>query len=192
MALPANAMRRREESPNGNLALVDAAGRLKRVPRKGWIRKLGIERPESVADHSYRTALMAMLYSDQRGLDTARVLKMALLHDLPEAIVGDSIPGERTRSQKLRLESVAMKRILATLPQEQRREYQRIWSEFNRGLTGEARLVRQVDKLEMAIQAHEYGRGRHLGGTAEFIQSARETVSDLDLLAMLLRVAEKD
>jgi len=185
-------MRRSEDTSAGYLEMLRTAGRLKSVPRKGWVKKLGIEQPESVADHSYRTALMAMLYSDLRGLDTARVLRMALLHDLPEGVVGDTIPGERTRREKLRLESAAMKRILAALPREQRERYYGIWREFNRGATREAMLVREVDKLEMAVQAREYGRTLHGTGTQEFIQSARESIADPDLLALLRRVLGKD
>jgi putative hydrolases of HD superfamily len=148
--------------------------------------------PESVADHSYRTALMAMVYSDARGLDTARVLKMALIHDLPEAIVGDSIPGERTKKRKLKLESTAMKEILEKMPPAQRREYGMIWQEFNSGESEEALLVRQVDKLEMAVQASEY-RSAHQGpGTEEFIESARAGIRDPDLLALLRLVSERD
>ena len=64
------------------------SGRLKAERRRGWVKKLGLNNPESVADHSYRTALMAMVISDSRGLDTVKAVRLALLHDLPEAIVG--------------------------------------------------------------------------------------------------------
>ena len=58
---------------------------LKKVQRKGWHDKVGITHPESVADHSYGTAIMAMIFSDNSGsLNTERIMKMALLHDLAE------------------------------------------------------------------------------------------------------------
>jgi putative hydrolase of HD superfamily len=171
------------------LELFTVAGRLKSELRRGWVRKLGMERPESVADHSYRTALIAMVYSDLRGLDTVKVLRMALLHDLAEAIVGDSMPGERARTEKLRMESAAMRRTLAGLPRATRACYWNAWREFNHGTTPEARLVRQVDKLEMALQAGEYGKGRLRDRTREFFDSARAQVSDEDLLGVLRLVA---
>jgi putative hydrolase of HD superfamily len=174
------------------LELFNAAGRLKNERRKGWVRKLGMEHPESVADHSYRTALVAMVYSDLHGLDTAKVLKMAVIHDLPEAIVGDSIPGERTKRQKSMLESAAMKKILGGMPARQRIEYWGIWLEFNIGRSEEARLVRQVDKLEMAMQAAEYGRAHKGLGTEEFIESARAAIEDEDLVALLGLVSRTD
>jgi len=148
--------------------------------------------PESVADHSYRTALMAMVYSDIRGLDTPKVLKMALIHDLPEALVGDTIPGERTGRQKQALESAAMRKILAGMPSEIRSEYWRLWLEFTRGRTGEARLVRQIDKLEMAVQAFEYGRGRPSAGTEEFMETAMASIRDDDLRGLLELVARTE
>ncbi len=167
------------------LGFFKTAGRLKDEPRRGWILKLGVGNPESVADHTCRTALMAMVYSDLRGLDTERVLKMALIHDLPEALVGDSIPGERTRRQKLTLESAAMKKILVVLPPERRKEYWAIWLEFTHGESEEARLVRQVDKLEMAVQASEYSPSRADPTTEEFMKTARASLTDDDLLELL-------
>src|SRR5207245_11486221 len=64
---------------------------LKKVPRKGWKQKVGIEHPESVADHSYGTAIMSMVFSDTIGLNTEKIIRMALLHDLAEFISRDFI-----------------------------------------------------------------------------------------------------
>ena len=89
---------------------------LKRVLRKGWKSKVGIEHPESVADHTYSTALMAMVFSDIHGLDTEKILKMALLHDLAESITGDFMPEEISKENKETAENEAIKEILAKLP----------------------------------------------------------------------------
>jgi len=181
----------RAARPVGLLELFTVAGRLKGEFRRGWVHKLGMKSPESVADHSYRTALMSMVYSDLRGLDTTKVLRMALLHDLAEAVVGDSMPGERTKAEKLRMESAAMRGILAVLPRPTRVGYWTAWREFNRGTTPEARLVRQVDKLEMALQAGEYCKGRLRNRALEFFDSARAQVSDEDLLGVLRLIASE-
>jgi putative hydrolase of HD superfamily len=71
------------------------------------------------------------------------------------------------------------------MPPEVRGEYWRTWLEFIQGKTREAKLVRQVDKLEMAVQAFEYGRGRSAPGTEEFMETARVYIRDDDLLALL-------
>ncbi len=87
---------------------------LKKVPRKGWISKVGIEHPESVADHSYGTAIMAMVLSDSQKLNTEKILKMALLHDLAESITGDFMPDEISKENKKISEEEVMKEIFSS------------------------------------------------------------------------------
>ena len=69
---------------------------LKTVKRKGWIIKSKVKEVESVAEHSYAATSIAMIISDLVGLNTEKVMKMMLIHDLPEGIIGDVIPGENT------------------------------------------------------------------------------------------------
>ena len=165
------------------------SGRLKAELRRGWVQKLGMEHPESVADHSFRTALLAMVISDLRGLDTGKAMRLALLHDVPEAIVGDATPEERSGPRKTAAETKAMEEILSELPKEIRAIYSSAWREYVEGKSEEARLVRQLDKIEMAIQAWEYANG--LGDPSlakEFWASARSRVSDEALLELLEQV----
>ena len=74
---------------------------LKNVPRQGWKEKLEIINPESVAEHSYSTAVISMILSDLEGLNTEKIIKMALLHDLAESIIGDIIPDNIAKNEKL-------------------------------------------------------------------------------------------
>ena len=101
---------------------------LKKTPRKGWKEKIGIIHPESVADHSFSTAIMAMVFSDLKKLDTTKMLKMALLHDLSESITGDFTPDEISKENKREIENQTMKEILSRLPSEIAAEYENIWS----------------------------------------------------------------
>jgi putative hydrolases of HD superfamily len=165
------------------------SGRLKAEMRRGWVKKLGMTRAESVADHSYRTALITLIFSDSRGLDTGKALRLALLHDLPEAIVGDAMPEERSGKRKTEMETKAMKELLSELPEQERALYLEAWEEFIDGKTAEARLVRQADKLEMAIQAWEYANERGDPSLAkEFWASAMAQVEDAALLEILRQV----
>ena len=161
------------------------SGRLKSEPRRGWVVKLGMEHPESVADHSYRVALMTMVYSDARSLDTEKAVRMAMLHDLAEAVVGDSIPGERKPAEKRKLESKGMRKILNELPERLSRTYYDSWLEYEEGDSPEARLVRQLDKVEMAVQASEYREEDPANDVREFLQSARRRVSDPELVKLV-------
>jgi len=71
--------------------LAAAAGSLKEVRRKGWVDR-GVPDAESVADHSYRVALLAWALARTRGLDAERAMLIGLVHDLAEAEVGDETP----------------------------------------------------------------------------------------------------
>ena len=176
------------EEARGLAGLMGRAVSLKGVPRQGWIDKAGIARPESVADHSYGTALASMAAGDALGLDTLRMVRMALLHDLAESVTGDIVPGAMPGGEKARAERAAMEDILAALPGRLREEYGAAWSEFEEGRTAEASMVRELDKIEMAAQAAAYaggGGGGQAGGLAEIAESAARAVSSAAGAALL-------
>jgi len=129
---------------------------LKNVQRKGWMHKLEIKNPESVADHSYSMALMAMILSELQKLNTKKIIEMTLLHDLVESVVGDFTPEEISKQKKLELENTAMEKILKILPENIIEVFQKIWSEFQLGDSEEAIFVHEMDKLEMVFQAKYY------------------------------------
>lgn len=142
------------------LRLVREAGALKNLRRSGWLLR-GVRGAESIADHSYRVTLLSMLLADDllkagESLDAGRVLRMAVLHELGEARLGD-IPYTAGRwlgeSVKDQAEDRAVRDLLAPLGDP---GYEALWREFSAGTTREARLVRAADKLEMIIQAWEY------------------------------------
>ena len=67
---------------------------LKYIKRAGWISKVKIVNPESVADHTFSMCAVSMILSDILRLDTERVMKMVILHDMAESIIGDYMPGQ--------------------------------------------------------------------------------------------------
>ena len=69
------------------------SSRLKEVERKGW-KKLGLKRVESVADHSFALALISLFEAERRKYDPGVVMKLALIHDLEEAITGNLTPAD--------------------------------------------------------------------------------------------------
>lgn len=175
-------MRGTRESTDSLRELFELAGGLKSTRRSGWAERLGLEGAESVAEHTYATAFIATVYSDIMGLDTARVARMALLHDLAESITGDITPGSLPEGQKESAERAAMGSILGLLPEGARGAYSGAWAEYLEGKTREASLVRQADKLEMAMQARRYARAGDIG---PFMRTARGAVSDPELVEML-------
>ncbi len=122
-----------------------------------------------------------MVLSDMTGLDTRKVMKMILLHDLAESIVGDYMPGEISSSKKNAKEDRAMKKILSCLPAKLRSEYGRIWKEYQQDRTEVARFVHRIDKVEMAFQADRYEKGGYPTKLLEqFFESAHKAVDVQD------------
>jgi len=145
------------ESHDGDIdTFIQSIFRLKKIKRKGWLAKGKILNGESIADHSYSLSALCMVFSDILGLDTEKVMKMCIIHDLAESIIGDIMPGEIPDKEKKMKENKVMKSILFSLPVSVRIDYFGIWKEFLLNGSKEAQLVHKVDKLEMLLQAREY------------------------------------
>jgi putative hydrolase of HD superfamily len=165
---------------------------LKKTPRKGWKEIIGISHPESVADHSFSAAVMAMVFSDLKKLDTQKMLKMALLHDLSESITGDFTPEEISKNDKKEIENQTMNEILSRLPSEIANEYAKIWNEFQEGTSKESVLMHEIDRLEMAMQALKYNaEGYTKEKLALFFESARKDVKNKEILDILDEISYK-
>lgn len=161
--------------------------RLKKVKRQGWIEKLRID-GESVADHTYSMAVIGMAASDTLGLDFGRVQRMILLHDLAESVTGDRTPGSVPKGQKAQEEDRVLRRILGDMPEELSGPYISAWQEYTEQKTGEARLVRDIDRFEMAMQALDYAPGDR---ARVFVDDARRQIRS-GLLLELLDRAERE
>ena len=138
----------------GLITFLKATGKLKQIKRTGWV-EAGVPDPESVADHIYRTALASMVLADARGLDTSKVVRMALLHDLSEAVTGDLTPKQKPGDHSS-AEAQAFTQVISGLDEKQRSHYAELFLEYQAGQTPEAALVHAADKMDMVLQAHEY------------------------------------
>jgi putative hydrolase of HD superfamily len=152
---------------------------LKQLYRQGWLRRgISRERCESVADHTFTAALLGyfLARAEFPELDAERVLRMTLLHDVGEVYAGDIIPQDAVDAHtKNELERNAVVRVFSNLPGGE--AYIELWEEFEAASSREARFVRQIDRLEMALQACLY---EHQGevGMQEFFDSAGQVVDD--------------
>jgi len=159
------------------------AQKLKDEHRKGWKVKAGIKNPESVADHTYGLAMLSMLFSDYKDLDVEKCLRMAILHDLAEVIIGDLLPGEN--NNKRHDEDKAIRKLLKILPSNISKKYLQVWEEFRIGKSKEAKLVHELDKLEMVAQALRYGEeGIKKKRLQIFFDSAKSKIKDDDLIRL--------
>jgi 5'-deoxynucleotidase YfbR-like HD superfamily hydrolase len=162
---------------------------LKQLYRQGWLQR-GIPRSlcESVAEHSFSMALLALLLVDQVApeLDRQQVLLMALIHDLGEIYVGDFTPQDGMPSEdKHDLEARAIQQMFGGLPDGKR--YIHLWQAYEQGQSPEARFVKWVDRLEMALQASIYAR-RGFPEMQDFFDSARAALGETPLGQLLAEV----
>jgi putative hydrolase of HD superfamily len=139
--------------------LLSAGAKLKETKRAGWMKKVGIRNPESVAGHSYRMALIgAYIAAERKDLDAAKLIRMCLLHDLSESFIGDLMPEEKTRDERKTHsgENSVMRMILSSLPMRIRDVFLSDWEELLLGKTRESKLAWDIDNLEMRLQAVDY------------------------------------
>ena len=112
-------------------------------------------RHESVAEHSWRLALMALLMKDQiPGVDMDKVLRMCLIHDLGEAITGDIPSFEKTDANE-RTEAKAIDGLVASLPQPLSGKLAALFAEMEARETPEARVFKALDRMEAVLQHNE-------------------------------------
>lgn len=149
-------------------------GEVKRLERfKGQVfwRDYDIERLESVADHTWRMALMLLVIEKQlaQSIDMLRALKMIIIHDIPEIKHGDPSPlgsdgtgkdshayNKKVAQQKFEDENQAAKEIFSQLGSGLGNELYGLWLEFEEQKTYEAQVVRAIDKYEAKLQAMEW------------------------------------
>lgn len=146
-------------------------GLLKRIRRTGWWHA-GVRDPESVAEHTMRTAQLAALIAAEEGADPARAAFLALWHDTQETRTGD-LPHTATRY----LTKPNPRQITADqteqLPSRSRDTVRAAVDEYESRQTLEARCAKDADKLEMLLQAVEY-RDIGVGRVDGWIDSARK------------------
>ncbi|XP_058455721.1 5'-deoxynucleotidase HDDC2 isoform X1 [Malaya genurostris] len=134
---------------------LELVGNLKHTKRTGWVLR-NVKDCESISGHMYRMGLMSFLLDGSQGLDRIRVMELALIHDLAESIVGDITPYcGISREEKLLREFSAMSEIAALLGPCKDRLLD-LFNEYEAGKTAEAKFVKDLDRLDMVLQAFEY------------------------------------
>lgn len=135
-------------------AFLVEAGHLKRTKRTGWW-IAGVRDPESVAEHSFRTAVVAYVLAQMEGADPHKAATLALFHDLPETRIGD-IPSTGKRF----VQSAPAEDVIATqtasMPAALAGPIRDLVAEFEAKETPEARCAKDADKIECLLQAREY------------------------------------
>lgn len=128
--------------------------------RHSW---LSSGRRESVAEHTWRMALMAMLLQDylETKVDLLRTLKMILVHDLVEVNYKDNPAFKIQPSDKEAQERRSLQKLLKKLPEKMAKEIEELWEEYENKESSEAKFAVAIDKLEVLLQ-HNEADIRHL------------------------------
>ena len=138
--------------PKELLEILSAAEKLKCNTRHCYTSS---GRHESVAEHSWRLALMAMLLAPEfPDADMDRVIRMCLIHDMGEAFTGDIPAFDKTAADAGREDALLMNWV-QTLPADSRQEWTALLTEMNALETQEAKIYKALDKLEAVIQHNE-------------------------------------
>lgn len=191
-----------EKTAKDELLLWTTLYKLKDIPRTGWVdRGIPKQEAESVADHSFFTTLLVWVVAhDDDSVDSDRVLKLALIHDAAESIAGDippydaedipTNPSEReaffavrkqrspeNRARKNAIESAAAIDLMAMLPDSIRPIWRELWDEYESQSSPEARLVKEVDRLEAFVQSRLYAQKYPDAPVVGFTDMAMQTIT---------------
>lgn len=174
----------------GVLDFLRGAEALKTQSRSGFT---SAGEPESVAEHTWRLCLMAVVLADQfPGIDFANLIRICVVHDLGEAIGGD-VPAihQTADAPKSDRERRDLLQLLAPLPAAKRDELTALWDEYEAAATPEARLAKALDKLETILQ-HTQGKNPPDFDYRFNLGYGRQYTTTPPLIAALREVLDRD
>lgn len=192
------------------------AGKLKRMERRGWVIR-GIKNPETIAEHTFRVALMAWILGEKHRLNIEKIIKMALIHDLCEVYAGDTTPydsilpkdkkkaleltktwprfsekeRQRLNNEKHKKEKKALEKITEKLQPKIKSEIMSLLLEYEKGVSHEGRFFRQTDRVENFMQAMEYWKKYRKPPQGAWWMQARELFDDPVLLKFIKEMEKK-
>lgn len=162
--------------------------KLKQVVRRGWELR-DVPNPESVADHSFGVALLTLIFASRLGLDVEKALMIALLHEVGETVVGDITPFDGiSRTEKARREEEAARQILSDV--DESGALLDLWLDYHHRASAESRLVKELDGVEMVLQADLYEQETGLN-LEEFFTYLKDGVNTVDL-KVIIDLVEKE
>ncbi|XP_017465836.1 PREDICTED: uncharacterized protein LOC108358851 [Rhagoletis zephyria] len=137
------------------LQFMELIGNLKHTKRTGWVLR-NVSDPESISGHMYRMSMMTFLLDGSEGLNQIRCMELALVHDLAESVVGDLTPFcGVSKTDKRAMEFKAMEDICKLIEPRGKRIME-LFEEYEAGESAESKFVKDLDRLDMIMQAFEY------------------------------------
>lgn len=149
-----------EEGWSKVLKFMHVVEQLKTNKRTGWLHHR-VPAPESIADHMYRMAMLSLLCPAEADVDLGKCVQLAIVHDLAEAEVGDLTPLDGVnKHEKMRREKEAIQYFVHDLLGSSAAglRIEALWEEYEARETKESKLVKDLDRFELSLQAMEYER----------------------------------
>lgn len=164
-AVPAHIKKLLEPKGDNNainyvLAFIQIIRLLKTQKRTGWVdRDVPVAKVETISDHMYRMSIISMLIPNEE-VNTDKCVKIAVIHDIAESLVGDITPFEGvSKEEKHRREYetvIYLSTIIKPYNEKFSKDLVELWLDYENIRCLEARYVKDIDKLEMIEQAWEY------------------------------------
>lgn len=114
-----------------------------------------LERKESDAEHSWHVAMFLILFEKElpNDLDSKKMLKLALMHDLVEIYAGDTFAFDKEKqATKKEREFTAAKKLFAQLPDDLNKHFAELFEEYEKAESPEAKIVKSFDKIQPILQ----------------------------------------
>ena len=203
-----------------SIKFLTEVGKLKGKARRGWTIH-GFKNPETTAEHIFSLAVLVWTLGKGKRLNMERAIKLALIHDICEVYapdltsydaialgegkkikdvlkmkklsIGRPTNGERKKLEKIKqvLEERAMKKLFSQMPEELKKEVKNLWIDYERGLTREARFVKQADKIENLLQGMKYWKKYGKIPHHLWLRRIKEVVDDPDLVEFIYEIERK-
>jgi len=193
--------------------------KLKEMPRTGWV-LMDVKNPETVADHTFRMAILTWFLSKKKKLNIKRAILVALFHDLCEVYAGDITtllyhPGllkekdaekrkkiemkwsrlSRTEKEKIgktkfKIEKEALSKLTDFLRPNLKKEVLSFWLDYEKGASKEGRFIKEINSVETLVQSIEYFGPKEQIGGTTWWESTEEIVED-PMLVDFLKILQK-
>lgn len=163
---------------------------LKHSERQGWKDK-DVERPrDTIASHSLGASLLGWVLAEKEDLDSDKIVKMLVMHDLIMTYVEDYTPGDEEFDSKKEMEREAFDDLIEDIPEVIRDEFTSLFQELQNQETREAKIAKEADKLDTLLQARSYSQESDEEFFQEFIESYRDYFSSETGRSMLEELDE--
>jgi putative hydrolase of HD superfamily len=147
---------------------------IKHSERQGW-KDIGVDRPrDTIASHSLGASITGWILSEKEGLNSEKVVKMLLIHDLIMAYIPDYTPEDEEYESKQEFERQKLEELYETVPEEISSEFKSLLEELRERKTKEAQIAKEADKLDTLMQASSYNKETDGDTLKQFL----ETYSD--------------